>query len=166
MDEMTARERSGDPFYGEETKPVKLPVAIKECARCGGKFVPTAAKGHASLYCKECMRKMTQNAREKSLDARRSRKAETGMPCFHTSIRWYRTQDKLPETSQEVFAISDGGLFCSIHYSKVLNKFNAYDHSDGKSAFPVAYWAYIPADLQSVMDAVFKTYCEKTKEAK
>lgn len=164
MDEMTARERSGDPFFGDETTPVKLPVAIKECARCGGKFVPTAPKGHANLYCKECLRKMTQNGREKSLDTRRAKKAENGLPCFSSTIKWYRPQDRLPEKSQEVLVISDNGTFVSVSYSKLHNKFNAYDHSEAKSAFEVAYWAYIPADLDNVMMAVFRAWSEKNKE--
>ena len=157
MDEMTARERSGDLFYGEETTPVKLPIKPHECAKCGGKFIPVYA---GQKFCPDCGRKRTEAARKASLEARRNRKAENGLPCFSSTIKWYRPQDKLPEKSQSVLFISNSGAsISSCMYSKMHEKFNAADCPDGDAnAFDVAYWAEIPEDTQNVMEKTFEEW--------
>lgn len=154
-----------DPMHPDV--PVKFPVPIRECAVCGGKFVPVSEKGTGSTHCPEWRKKITEKAREKSLEMRRVAKAESDRPAFTTTLEWYRPADKLPEKSQNVFIISySGASVDSVNYSKSHNAFNARDGYEPQSAFPVSYWAYIPADLQEQMDACWLEYCNKRMEDK
>ena len=133
--------------------PVVLPVAIKECRICGGKFVPTS---HNQTTCPECRRRKMDGVRETSPrgHAGQPHKIE---PALTTSLEWYRVTDKRPEKSQEVLFISDtGASIGNCTYSKRYNKFNASDYEGGdEHAYDVAYWAYIPENLQREMDAVW-----------
>ena len=154
-----------DPMHPDV--PVKFPVPVRECTVCGGKFVPVSEKGTGSTHCPACRKKITEKAREKSLEMRRAAKAESDRPAFTTTLEWYRPADKLPEKSQKVFFISDSGASVdSVNYSKSHNAFNARDGYEPQSAFPVSYWAYIPADLQEQMDACWLEYCNKRMEDK
>lgn len=154
-----------DPMHPDV--PVKFPVQIRECTVCGGKFVPVSEKGTGSTHCPACRKKITEKAREKSLEMRRAAKAESDRPAFTTTLEWYRPADKLPEKSQKVFIISySGASVDSVNYSKLNNAFNARDGYEPQSAFPVSYWAYFPADLQEQMDACWLEYCNKRMEDK
>ena len=154
-----------DPMHPDV--PVKFPVPVRECTVCGGKFVPVSEKGTGSTHCPACRKKITEKAREKSLEMRRAAKAESDRPAFTTTLEWYRPADKLPEKSQKVFFISKSGASVdSVSYSKLHNAFNATDEKEPRSAFPVSYWAYIPADLQEQMDACWLEYCNKRMEDK
>lgn len=143
-------------------KPIKLPVAIRECAGCGGKYVPT---GHNQKYCPDCRRKQMTTAREKSPRGHAGQ-PYTPQPAFASTLEWYRPEDKLPDTSQKVFYISESG--CSIDtvaYSARHNAFNASDNRPTtEHAFKVAYWAAIPDTINREMENTMTQYFEKKKE--
>lgn len=152
----------------------KLPVAIRECAICGAKFVPVSKSGTGATHCPDCRKKITAKAREKSLEVRAANKAAAEpaqpepvtaaepQPVIVTTMEWWDPEYKLPDTSRYVLEISDNGVMQVLPYSAKHHAFNVHDlYDDAKYAIPVALWADIPENLQAIKDKIIKAYREK-----
>lgn len=156
-----------DPMHPDV--PARLPVSIRECTVCGAKFVPISEKGTGSTHCPACRAKITQKAREKSLEMRAAAKAENNRPTFTAVLQWYDTAVKLPDTSCEVFVMTDSSYISFTTYSAKYQAFNADDGREPKHSYPVIYWAAVPENMQRIMDAAREKWLaeyNKTKSEK
>ena len=150
-----------NPLYPDP--PVTLKVAPRNCKECGRPFVPVSKTGTGATHCPDCRKKITAKAREKSLEVRAANKAAAEpaqpepvtaaepQPVMVTTLEWWDPEYKLPDTSRDVFEISDNGVMQVLPYSKKHHAFNAFDFYDNADhAIPVALWADIPENLQQV----------------
>lgn len=123
---------------------IKLPVAISECVKCGAKFVPVSKSGTGAMYCPDCRRKQTQNARNASPRGHEGVKRKV-LPALVTTLEWYDTSEKLPDTSRNVFEMSAAGCIQVVFYNADLRAFNAVVNTS--YAFDVVLWADLPEEL-------------------
>lgn len=145
-----------NPLYPDP--PVKLKVQPKTCKECGRPFVPVSNKGYGATHCPDCRRKVTENARATRAANRAAQiapaqpepvTAAEPQPVMVTTLEWWDPEYKLPDTSRDVFEISDNGVMQVLSYSKKHHAFNAFDFYDkADHAIPVVLWADIPENLQ------------------
>ena len=123
---------------------VKLPVAIRECTVCGAKFVPVSKRGTSATHCPDCRRKQTQNARNASPRGHEGVKRKV-LPALVTTLEWYDTSEKLPDTSRNVFEISESGCIQVVVYNADLQAFNVTNNPS--TEIRIALWANLPEEL-------------------
>lgn len=131
----------------------KLPVAIRDCVKCGAKFVPVSKSGVGATCCPDCRRKQTQNARNASPRGHEGVKRKV-LPALVTTLEWYDTREKLPDTSRNVFEIGRSGCIQVVFYNADLRAFNAV--TDTKNAFDVALWADLPESLKHMQKRIME----------
>ena len=148
-----------NPLYPDP--PVTLKVAPRNCKECGRPFVPVSKTGTGATHCPDCRKKITAKAREKSLEVRAANKAAAEpaqpepvtaaepQPVIVTTMEWWDTKEKLPDTSRDVFEISNSGVIQVVFYSTKHRAFNVRDtQEEPNTAINVAFWADIPENLQ------------------
>lgn len=161
-----------NPLYPDP--PVTLKVAPRNCKECGRPFVPVSKTGTGATHCPDCRKKITEKAREKSLEVRAANKAAAEpaqpepvtaaepQPVLVTTMEWWDPEYKLPDTSRYVIETSDNGIIQVLPYSAKHHAFNAYDWNDNADkAIPVALWADISESLQAIKDKIIKAQTEK-----
>lgn len=136
----------------------KPPVAIRECEKCGAKFVPVSKNGTGATHCPDCRRKQTQNARNVSPRGHEGVKRKV-LPALVTTLEWYDTNEKLPDTSRNVFEMSATGCIQVVFYNADLRAFNAV--TDTKNAFAVALWADLPEELRAKQEELTSAFMTK-----
>lgn len=164
-----------NPLYPDP--PVTLKVAPRNCKECGRPFVPVSKTGTGATHCPDCRKKITAKAREKSLEARAANKAAAEpaqpepvtaaepRPVLVTTLEWWDPKYKLPDTSKDVFAISDSGVIQVLSYSAKHRAFNVSDWMvDLKNKIPVAFWADIPENLQQAKRELLKAWSKAQAE--
>ena len=165
-----------NPLYPDP--PVTLKVAPRNCKECGRPFVPVSNKGYGATHCPDCRKKITAKAREKSLEVRSANKAAAEpaqpepvtaaepQPVLVTTMEWWDTKEKLPDTSRDVFEIGSSGVIQVVFYSTKHRAFNVRDtQEEPNTAINVAFWADIPENLQQakreLLTAWIKAQTEK-----
>ena len=58
--------------------------------------------------------------------------------------KWIPCKERLPEESGHYFVHTAGGYVTDMHFSKMYQKWNAYDCYEPKRPIEVVAWMYLP----------------------